>query len=257
MSDQSETKPGMLSRIWASKATAVSSLVVIGLVLLSIVSLIVWNTVDAMNAEGTDTGAAATTVATAKATGSVAPVKDGCDVPAGDQSLRPTVPTDLKWAAANGTTWPVSATAGPTQHTKAGLGICFAKSPMGAALMVATMYGTMAGVDNLTATELYTADSPGKASLVAGAKSGPVDGGSVATTAGFLIKDFDATAGTATVSLMIPAATSSTGYFGLDVPLRWINNDWKVWAGLDNGKDIKYAEAVPGQFIAWKGSGNG
>lgn len=62
-----------------------------------------------------------------------APVGEGpcpTSIPASTTS---TVPSDLRWAASKGVTWPVSDTVGPTS-TSNGFPTCFQHSPIGAAL---------------------------------------------------------------------------------------------------------------------------
>ncbi|ALE04786.1 hypothetical protein AL755_03625 (plasmid) [Arthrobacter sp. ERGS1:01] len=250
----SETKPGALNRLWSSKASAIAAVVVIALVVLSIGGLIVWNALDTTNKApaGASGGSAATAPASARATSTAA--SGGCDVPAGEQSLRPALPKDLDWKAANGVTWPVSATTGPTQTTKSGLGICFAKSPLGAALTVANFFGTASGVDARAATELYAADTPGRAKSLAQTTAGPSEDTSLGTPAGFMVKDFDAAGGTATVATVIATAKSSTGFAGVTLKLRWIAGDWKIWMTADSTYGVTYDQPVDGQFVSWKGT---
>lgn len=249
----SETKPGALNRLWSSKASAVAAVVVIALVVLSIGALIVWNTIDNTKdaPAGAEGGMAATAPATA-ATTTAAP--GGCDVPAGDQSLRPSVPKDLEWKAANGVTWPVSATAGPTQTNADGLGICFAKSPLGAALMTANAFGSMSGIDGIKATELYTAESPGKAESLKQSTSGPSTKKDLFVTSGFTVVDFDGAAGTATIASIVPQAQSDTGFASIEVPLRWVDGDWKIYMDIDGANGWAYGKAIAGQFTPWKGT---
>ena len=250
MSEKSEPQPGALNRFWSSKASAIAALVVIALVVLSIGGLIVWNTID--NTKDAPAGAEGGLAATAPATTPVSSTPaGGCAVPAGDQSLRPTLPKDLDWKAANGFTWPTSATVGPTQSTADGFGICFAKSPLGAALMTANAFSSMAGIDGLTATELYTAESPGKAESLAQSKPGPSTGVDGFVASGFSVVDFDAATGKATVALVMPV-TDSRGYVSVQIPLRWVDGDWKIYLSSGDANDWVYEQAVPGQFISWK-----
>lgn len=251
MSEKSEPNTGALNRFWSSKASAIGALVVIALVVLSIGGLIVWNTID--NTKDAPAGAEGGLAATAPA--STPPSKTaagGCAVPAGDQSLRPTLPKDLDWKAANGVTWPVSATVGPTQSNADGLGICFAKSPLGAALMATNAFGTLEGVDGLKGTELYIAESPGKADSLKQSTSGPSTDEDHFVASGFSVVDFDAAAGKATVTLIVPVPTSSNAYTSMQIPLRWVDGDWKIYLSSGGATDWIYEEAVPGQFISWK-----
>lgn len=85
----------------------------------------------------------------------------GCDVPLGDTSSKPAMPKDLRWEAAKGVSWPVSDTYGPTQD-KDGYGVCFARTPLGAALTMATFSGLTNTHDSKKTVEIYTIESTGK-----------------------------------------------------------------------------------------------
>lgn len=249
----SETKPGTLNRLWSSKASAIAAIVVIALVVLSIGALIVWNTIDNTKdaPAGAEGGIAATAPATAASTTATA---GGCDVQAGDQSLRPAVPKDLEWKAANGVTWPVSASAGPTQTNAEGFGVCFAKSPLGAALMAATFLGAESGSDVIAASQLYMADSPGKTDSLAQSTDRPAAETSLGTSTGFTMKDFNPTAGTATVAIVFPMEKSNTGYVSIALDLQWIDGDWKISWPVGGPPKSAYETPVAGQFISWKGT---
>lgn len=249
----SETKPGALNRLWSSKTSAIAAVLVIALVALSIGALIVWNTID--NTKDAQAGAEGSIAATAPASAATSAAATGeCDVPAGDQSLYPALPTDLEWKASNGVTWPASATAGPTKYNAEGFGICFAKSPLGAALMTTTFIGAGSGVDVLAATELYLADSPGKTESLAQTTPGPANETGLGAPTGFIIKDFDAAAGTATVATVVPMANSDTGYLSIAMDLQWMDGDWKISWPVGGLSAAAFDKPVAGQFTSWKGT---
>ena len=188
--------------------------------------------------------AAPTTSATAQAVG-------GCNVPQGDTSSKPAMPKDLRWTAAKGITWPVSDTYGPTQD-KDGYGICFARSPLGAALAMASFYGEANTQDPKKAMEIYAMDSIGKTVALSQATSSSDDSDSSGPIAfaGFSTDSF--TPDEAQMTLVFAAGGASTGYVGLPSTMVWLDGDWKLKV-LDNGETYAGAASKPvaGQFIPW------
>lgn len=191
--------------------------------------------------------AESTASATAQAVG-------GCNVPQGDTSSKPAMPKDLRWEAAKGITWPVSDTYGPTQD-KDGYGVCFARSPLGAALAMASFYGEANTQDPRKAMEIYALDSVGKTVALNEAtdssdvsnSSGPI------AFAGFSTDSF--TPDEAQMTLVFAAGGTSTGYVGLPSTLVWVEGDWKLKV-LDNGQTFAGVASKPvaGQFVPWGGS---
>ena len=176
-----------------------------------------------------------------------------CNVPVGDTSYRPKMPKDLRWAAAQGLTWPVSASVGPTKG-KDGFPACFARSPLGAALFgTTTVYGIWASGDSRKATDFYTLDGPGKPILLE-KSSGKKLAQSVAdagwSAAGFIVDSF--TPDEAQVTIVFGTPGSQTGYTGFPLTLRWNKGDWRVKV-LDTGAVWTAATApVKGQFVEWR-----
>lgn len=185
---------------------------------------------------------------------STAEIVSGCNVPEGDTSSKPAIPTDLRWEAAKGTTWPVSDTYGPTRE-KDGYGTCFARSPLGAALAMATFYGMGSSADPKKATEIYVMDSAGKTAALNEPDSPSVDSasGDPVAFAGFSTDSF--TPDEAQITLVIAIAKSPTGYVGLPSTLVWVEGDWKLKI-LDNGQTSagEATKPVAGQFTPWGGS---
>ena len=183
-----------------------------------------------------------TTSATAKAV-------SGCNVPQGDTSPKPAMPKDLRWEAAKGWTWPVSDTYGPTQD-KDGYGVCFARSPLGAALAATTMFAAGNTMDPKTALEIYIANTVGKKAALADASpstSAPL------APAGFSIDSY--TPDLVELTVVYSLATSSTGFVGIPSSLTWEDGDWKVKV-LDNGKvsGDHSSKPVAGGFQSWGGT---
>lgn len=176
----------------------------------------------------------------------------GCDVPAGDTSLRPAIPKDLRWIASQGLTWPVSATYGPTKE-KDGFGVCFARSPLGAALAASSMlYSQYNGHSTKEMTQFYVVDSPGKQIALgnAGAGSSASDFAKMgANIAGFMVDEF--TPDRVGVTLVFSYPQSDTGYIGLPYTLVWVDGDWRIKL-LDNGGTGQAVKPVQGQFVQWR-----
>lgn len=186
-----------------------------------------------------------TTSATGQAAG-------GCNVPSGDTSSKPAMPADLRWAAAKGWTWPVSDTYGPTQN-KDGYGTCFARSPLGAALTMATIFGQANTQDPKKAMEIYAMDSVGKTAALSqpATTSDDIAGVGPIAFAGFSTDSF--TPDEAQITLVFAVAGSSTGYVGLPSTLKWVDSDWKLKL-LDDGQAFAGVASKPvaGQFTPWE-----
>jgi hypothetical protein len=182
---------------------------------------------------------------------STAPATEGCNVPEGDTSSKPAMPEDLRWEARNGWTWPVSDTYGPTQ-TKDGYGVCFARSPLGAALAAVSMNASANVMDARGAGETYMLDSKGKDVLLGKTPEGPA-----ATTpvpfSGFIVDSFNKDE--AAITLVVSTAASSSGYAGLPLTFQWVDGDWKLKL-LDDGSSFVGQPPVPvkGSFVEWVAS---
>jgi hypothetical protein len=172
----------------------------------------------------------------------------GCNVPAGDTSSKPAMPSDLRWEAKNGWTWPVSDTYGPTQ-TKDGFPACFARSPLGAALTAVSMNASANVISARKAVELYTVDSKGKDVLLAKTPD-EAAATSPASFAGFIVDSFSEDE--AAITLVIATPISTSGYTGLPLTFRWIDGDWKLKV-VDDGSMFVGQPPVPvkGGFVEW------
>lgn len=181
---------------------------------------------------------------TTKATGE-------CDVPEGDTSSKPAMPKDLRWEADKGWTWPISDTYGPTK-TKDGYGVCFARSPLGAALAAVSMNASANLINARKTVELYTMDSKGKEVLLEKTPNEPA-ATSPASFAGFVVDSFSKDE--AAITLVIATPASSSGYTGLPLTFRWVDGDWKLKV-IDDGSMFVGQPPVPvkGGFVEWSGS---
>ena len=175
------------------------------------------------------------------------PAQEGCNVPVGDTSSTPKMPDDLRWEAKDGWTWPVSDTYGPTE-SEGGFGVCFARSPLGAALMAVTLNTAISTSDFKQAVELYVPDSPGRDYALAqpgGGDAAPI------SYSGFIVDSF--TPDNAQVTIVFSTPDTSTGFTGLPLSFRWIDGDWKQVV-LDDGSMFRGQPIEPqrGEFVEWK-----
>jgi hypothetical protein len=176
---------------------------------------------------------------------------EGCNVPEGDTSSKPAMPSDLRWEADKGWTWPVSDTYGPTE-TKDGFPVCFARSPLGAALTAVSMNASANVISARKAVELYTMESKGKDVLLGKTPDEPA-ATSPASFAGFIVDSFSEDE--AAITLVIETPISTSGYTGLPLTFRWIDGDWKLKV-VDDGSMFVGQPPVPvkGGFVEWVGT---
>ncbi len=174
-----------------------------------------------------------------------------CNVPQGDTSSKPAMPKDLRWTAAKGWTWPVSDTYGPTQD-KDGYGVCFARSPLGAALTAVSFNSSANTLNVKEATDIYVMESPGKE--VYRRTLGQDSKAETPTVfAGFSVDSF--TPEEAQITVVFATDKSTTGYAGIPETFRWVDGDWKLKV-LDDGRFMTGQTTYPvaGQFVKWAGT---
>lgn len=174
--------------------------------------------------------------------------KEGCDVPVGDTSSTPKMPKDLRWEAKDGWTWPVSDTYGPTQEND-GYGVCFARSPLGAALMAVNFNSSTNVLGKQEAIELYVVDSPGKDVQLA---KPATENATPVSYSGFIVDSFSQDQ--AQVTLVFATPNTATGFTGLPLSFRWVDGDWKQEV-LDDGSLFRGQPIEPqrGDFVEWSG----
>ncbi|TYC96597.1 hypothetical protein FQ377_13800 [Arthrobacter echini] len=160
----------------------------------------------------------------------------------------PEMPDDLRWEAEAGWTWPVSDTYGPTQD-KDGYGVCFARSPLGAALMGVSLIVESNLGSQPEAIELYVMESPGK-EVYRKTLAGEAPETDPGVFSGFIVDSF--TPDEAQITLVVSVPGSPTGYAGIPETFRWVDGDWKLKV-LDDGNLFAGEFVTPssGDFIAW------
>lgn len=237
-----------IKRTWNSKGAGITAAVVLALVLLAVIVAIVLSFVAPANPE-----AQAPQESPALPSPTAEPTKGvgTCNVPAGETSLRPKIPTDLRWEASQGLTWPVSASAGPTK-TRGGYPACFARSPLGAALFGTTLTYRMWTGPVSQVVDVYAIDSPGK-KILQKSPSGVAQKVSEQgwTSAGFTVDSF--TPEEAQITVVLSTPNSQTGYTGFPYTVVWKDGDWRLKV-LDSGATLAGSPSAPvkGQFVEWK-----
>lgn len=248
--DTDNTSTGKAAKVWNSRPVAWTSAVILVLAVVVAAVMVVWSIVSPAEPEGQNYPAA-DSPSTSVAQGSTPAPNGACDVPEGDTALRPQIPTDLRWKAAQGLAWPVSDTYGPTQ-TKDGFDVCFARSPLGAALAATTfMYSQFDGHKGNEIIDFYVVDSPGKkialeTSGTAGDSSGYGELG--LSVAGFIVNEF--TPERVNLGLVFNLPESETGYMSIPTTLLWVDGDWRIKV-LDTGGSGEPSTPVKGQFVEW------
>lgn len=237
-----------IKRTWNSKGAGITAGIVLVLVLLVVIVAIVLSFVAPADPESSPSKGGTAAQAPIRET-----TKTGgkCGVPAGDTSLRPAAPKDLSWASLNGLTWPVSRTVGPTK-TQDQYPVCFARSPLGAALS-GTNFLYQAWAGNLrSAADFYVIESPGKTTLKNTSQTDNAKKLAEAgwTAAGFIVESF--TRDEAQINVVFSTPGSQTGYTGFPLTLAWQNDDWRLEV-LDSGNLWTGSPSTPvkGQFVEW------
>jgi hypothetical protein len=246
----------LIKRAWNSKATGITAGAILVLVLIVVIVAFVLS-LTAPVKPGAQAPQQTGTAPTSPAMSSAQPTADAgsCNVPAGDTSLRPKIPADLRWQAAQGLTWPVSASVGPTTD-KDGYPACFARSPLGAALFETTAtYQMWTAPDPSGAVDAYVLDSPGKSVFKQSAAQGNAQKIAQAgwTAAGFIVDAF--TPDEAQVTVVFGTPGSQSGYTGFPYTVVWKDGGWKIKV-LDSGATWTGSPSAPvkGQFVEWGGS---
>lgn len=180
----------------------------------------------------------------------------GCKAPPSDDRK---VPSDLRWAAVDGVTWPVSDSNGPITTTD-GFPACFEHSPVGAALAAVTVLYSQIEHSPLDSSKFYLADSVGKDVVLEQVQGNPAselkesleENG--VTIVGFQIEEYDENR--AAVRLVLRFPGSATGQRGLPYPMVWVDGDWKV-KPLDTGSTGQATDVGATEYTPWTAVGNG
>jgi hypothetical protein len=245
----------LIKRAWDSKATGITAAAILVLVLIVVIVAFVLSFTapvkpGAQGPQQTETAPVSPSTSSAQPTADAGP----CNVPAGDMSYRPKMPADLRWEAVQGITSPASATVGPTK-TQGGFPVCFARSPLGAALMGTTFLSKgWQGASPRSLTDLYVADSSGKQALLnkgTGAGDPKQIAAAGVTPAGFIVDAF--TPDEAHVTIVATAPGTQSDYIGFPFTFVWVNADWRIKA-LDSGDFWAGSTSAPvkGQFVEWR-----
>lgn len=241
-----------LKEAYNSRGGGIAALVIVGIVVVVVVISIILAFADPKDPETAPENPTVPPTSSSPAPSN--PEKGGvCNVPAGNMSLRPESPSDLRWEVKNGWTWPVSDSLGPTKETE-GHPTCFARSPLGAGLFLTSVMNESwtdeKSVNSVLA--FYMADQEGKnfiqkqESQSSDVKQMKASGWS---NAGFRVEYF--TENEATISMVLSAPNTETGYAGIQMDLVWVNDDWR----LDSKQFMTPAgaspEIEPGSFTEW------
>jgi hypothetical protein len=237
----------------ASKLTLWLSFGVLGAAIIAALTIFFLpsdNSTDTPDAADTAAPAPASSTPTAGAGGI------GCEAPPSDHRE---VPDDLRWEAANGVTWPVSDTVGPTK-TENGFSACFEHSPIGAALAATAMTFSTTEQTQLDTFKFYLADSPGRDVALASTSPGTYssikeqiqDNG--LALVGFKIEEYDSDRASVRLVLRVPG--SPTGFRGVPSPMVWVDGDWKL-KPLDDGTTGQPSDEGSSDFTNWTAVGNG
>ncbi|GAA1821395.1 hypothetical protein [Agromyces neolithicus] len=243
---------------WSSpgaKIAAITVLALCGLIALVVIFLSVFYPVKPGN-DGSATAAPTETPRPSQSQAPTSPAEAGaCNTPRGDTSYMPALPSDLRWTAAGGVAWPVSDEYGPTK-TDDGHGVCFAQSPLGAALLLATMTASTSQQSSTVDDYLfYIQDSVGKDVFAeafagySGASSDLATGRS--NIAGFRTVAFSPNE--AQIGLVLTAPGTATGYLEGYFTLDWVNDDWRVRVTNDGAfAPVPFAAVAEGGFVDWR-----
>lgn len=239
---------GRARRAYNSKGGLITALIIVGIIALILVIV----TVQTLMGSGDPTPKP--NAGSSAPAPSVTPSADGqCEAKADlSTSLTPDLPSDLEWAAGNGETWPVSPSYGPTAEED-GFGVCFSRSPLGAAFAAASMM--MAPYDGHTLNEVleqYAVESPGKEAALTepGRTAQPLNGNY--PIVGFRINSY--VEDRAEVVTVVRASNSPTGYAGNVVQLAWTGDDWMMIV-KDSGQAEPVTSPAEGEFTPWRNDG--
>lgn len=244
-----QQQPGKVSRAWNSRPTFIGAAVVVGVAVIVMVLAGINAATGGHTAQQTQHAAAPSASTT---TGG------GCNVPVGSTSTTPAMPRDLTWkTGVDGLTWPTSKAVGPTS-TNDGFDVCFARSPLGAALFATTaIYSQYDGKHTVqSALGFYIESSPGKAANIA-ATAKEYDPQQMRNAgmnpSGFVVDSFNRSR--AQITLVYSYPSSSTGYVGEAATAVWVDGDWKL-SVLDDGELSSGNATTPsaGTFTTWSGA---
>lgn len=228
---------------WVGSAIVVGILVVIGVFVLI--------PKGGTNTAGGGGGGTSTTAPKPSATSH----GSGCDVPAGSQAIPKAAPSDVKWAAAYGNSWPTSEAAGPTV-VKGQVGTCFAHSPTGAAFAAVNILQTSRVLDNdqvkkVLRTQYVQNQGLNATETVAQQKLFPVAPADRAwgREIGFNVQSYTPERATITLVENYPQRGQLTGN---NVTVVWQDGDWKIELQPDGQTSTTGDfQVTQGSYVSW------
>lgn len=241
-----------LKEAYNSRGGGIAALVIVGIVVVVVVISIILAFADPKDPETAPENPTVPPTSSSPAPSN--PEKGGvCNVPAGNMSLRPESPSDLRWEVKNGWTWPVSDSLGPTKETE-GHPTCFARSPLGASLFLTSVLN-QSWTNETSANSVlafYMEDQEGKDFMLSqepstsGVEEMKAAGWS---NAGFRIEYF--TQDEATVTAVLRTPDTETGYTGMQMNLVWVNDDWRLETKQTKITSDSTPVVETDSFIAW------
>jgi len=215
---------------------------------------------DAPSARPAATGTAPPAADTQSPEPGTGPDESACALDASDTDTPKSAPADLQWAAENGNTWPVSASAGPAL-TDSHVPSCFARTPMGAAMAAVNLLQVPRIMDPATGEATMRngyLDGPGRDILLEQiSPTGelgqvPVEDRAWGRSEGFRVVVWTEDRATITLVENWPQRSQFTG---TNVNLHWIDGDWKI-ALLQDGYTSHPSNftITPGSYIPWVNS---
>lgn len=165
-------------------------------------------------------------------------------------------PDDISWRAQYGTTWPVSATAGPTRNVD-GIDRCFQHSPQGAAMAAVNILQSTRTADIPTALQILDAQYVRNDGLSAAQQQLPTTYATQPPQArvwgrsvGYRVESFTANQA---VVLLVESWPQRGQYTGFDVTLVWQHGDWAVQLAPDGSTSLNGQITVdPNGYIPWQ-----
>ncbi len=254
-----ETAPSGMSRTWFASA-AVIGLVVVALVVVLIV-------IATRGGSGSSPGPVAAPPgpvapgggapfnggAGPGQTGAADPTRPpGCHTSGTDQTVPTGTPAGVTWTLARGVAVPSSASDGPTLRGDAGVGYCYADTPLGA-LLAASNLGQGTGTETaIQQADLEHSVVPNEYSTQAAAQSNSDPAPSGVQLAGFRVISYSPSQ--ASVALAYAVATQPSTYPQLTLALQWYQGDWRAvpQPGPSVAVTSSTATTLAG-FVPWSG----
>lgn len=166
-----------------------------------------------------------------------------------------TPPGDLEWVSVYGNSWPVSHSVGPKVDVD-GLGHCFDRSPIGAALAAVNLYTSLSAADVDTAHRILGTQYVQNAGVPAAIEQideffveQPPQTRPLPRVLGYQVMHFDEDRA---IVLLAESWPTAAQYMGVYVTVVWAGGDWKVQLADDGGTSVNGRITVdPDGFTRW------